>query len=149
MTVHCTIFQKPTWFKEKKVKALVKEFLKWKKTTFDEVYIHFVNKKHITKLHKKYFQDATPTDCITLPIDSFDDNTTPFKVLGEIFICPEVAEEYSKKHQTQPKEELSLYIVHGLLHLLGFKDTDKINKSVMRKEEKISMQFLRDKNVLL
>jgi probable rRNA maturation factor len=89
--------------------------LKTYEANCEEVNVHLVSKKTITKLHEDFFQDPTPTDCITFP---FAEDS----LLGEIFICPEVAIEYANKYKKDPHQETSLYIVHALLHLLGFDD---------------------------
>lgn len=67
-----------------------------------------------------FFQDPTPTDCITFPFDQ--------KFLGEIFVCPKVAKEYDPK---KPHLETTLYIIHGILHLLGFNDIEKKERAKM------------------
>lgn len=109
-----------------------------KRVVFEELSIYFVGKKKITDLHAKFFQDPTPTDCITFPIDSC--------FLGEIFVCPQVALEYAP---TEPYEEVSLYILHGLLHLLGYNDKDKKERAQMRREERKLMAFSREQHCIL
>lgn len=50
------------------------------------------------------------------------------ELLGEIFICPQIAIEYDPKH---PHLETTLYIIHGILHLLGFNDIEKKERQKM------------------
>lgn len=117
----------------------------------DEISLHFVSKKKISSLHDEFFQDPSPTDCISCPIDppkqSSDD--PGYSVLGEIFVCPKVAIEYGQKHKIDAYEETSLYVVHGLLHLLGFDDMDTASKKKMRRHEKKCMTVLRKRRALL
>ncbi len=105
-------------------RALVLATLKFLKVSFDEVAIYFVTEKRISQIHGEFFQDPTPTDCITFPLDEKD--------LGEIFVCPAVAIEYAKKRKLDPHNETALYIIHGLLHILGFDDLEEKAKSCMR-----------------
>ncbi len=114
-------------------------FLKKEKVNSSEVALYFVTKREIKKLHFKYFNDNTSTDCLSFPLDS----PTEKGFLGEVFICPQTALEYAKKKRLNPKEEVLLYVVHSLLHLLGFKDLPKKEKIRMRKKEKESMEFLK------
>ncbi len=100
-------------------------FLQEKKISTQEVAIYFVGTRKITQLHAEHFNDPTPTDCITFP---FDD-----QLLGEIFVCPKAALDYNPK---KPYEETTLYIIHGLLHLLGYDDIDSKKRARMRREEK-------------
>lgn len=66
--------------------------------------------------------------------------------MGEIFICPEVGAEYDPLN---PLGEISLYIVHGILHLLGFDDQTDAEIQQMREEEKKLIEHLKGKNLLL
>jgi probable rRNA maturation factor len=109
----------------------------------DEVILHFVTKRAIQKKHKDFFNDPTPTDCISFPIDppllstpeSSQTRNKGYHVLGEIFICPKVALEYAKEHPIDPSEELARYIIHGLLHLVGYDDIKKAERLRMRRME--------------
>ena len=111
--------------------------------------IHFVDKKTISDLHRDHFQDPTPTDCISFPMDSPDSQGEGYKILGEVFVCPQIAIEYAEKNNITPEEEVSLYIIHGLLHLLGYDDQDEISEPIMRGEEKSAMSYLKQKDALL
>lgn len=104
--------------------------------------IHFVKTPRIVKLHRQFFQDDNPTDCITLPYHS------PF-LLGEIFICPAAALTYVAKHGGDPYRETTLYLVHGILHLLGYEDTEPRKKNRMRRAEKKWITALEAKGLLL
>lgn len=102
----------------------------------DEVIIHLVDKKTISQLHADFFDDPTPTDCISFPMDDSEDSEdTGYVLLGEIFVCPEVAIEYVKENGGHPIQETSLYIIHGLLHLLGFDDIEDDDRKEMRRME--------------
>jgi probable rRNA maturation factor len=110
--------------------------------TYDEVSIHFVDTQTISELHQHYFNDPAPTDCISFPID--DPSTVGYKVLGDIFVCPEVAVEYSQAHGYNPYEEMTLYIVHGLLHLLGYDDIEDPDRALMRSAEQRHIASLKE-----
>lgn len=108
----------------KSIEQLVLFILKEKKVSPRLIAIHLVSKKKISLLHQQFFEDPTPTDCISFPLDE--------EVLGEVFVCPEVAQEYDPSH---PYEETSLYIIHGILHLLGYEDTKEKERRLMHKEQ--------------
>lgn len=149
MNVHTINSQSALNINHKDVERLVRSFLKWKKVNCNEVIIHFVDREKITQLHKDHFQDPTPTDCISFPIDSPDETTSGYSILGEIFICPEIAIEYVNENRGNPYHETSLYIIHGLLHLLGYDDQDSENRSIMRAQEKSAMLYLEKNKELL
>jgi len=111
------------------------------KCSHEEVSVYFVTTKQICALHDEFFNDPSPTDCISFPIDEHH--------LGEIFVCPETALTYAKKHNLDPRKELTLYLVHGILHCLGFDDLTPPEKRRMRKKEKHCMHFLEAHKLIL
>ena len=129
------------------VKKLVHSLLKKLKVECDEISLHFVTTRKISELHADFFNDPSTTDCITFPID--DDTITGYRVLGEVFVCPKTAITYASSKGKDPYEETSLYIVHGILHLLGLDDIDPKDRTKMRKKERICMTHLKKEGLLL
>jgi probable rRNA maturation factor len=131
-------------------KTIVSFFLKKAKVEADEVSIHFVSQKKICSLHQEFFNDPSPTDCITFPIDDPTAKKKPYPfILGEVFICAKTAVDYAKEHKIDPYEELLLYLVHGLLHLLRYEDQTQEQAKVMRKKEKYYMSVIKQKGLTL
>ncbi len=126
------------------VKKIVAFFLLQEKISCDEVGIYFVEKEEICPLHEKFFEDPSPTDCISFPIAPPKSRSTEFCFLGEIFICSEVALEYASCHRLDPLEEQALYLIHGLLHLIGYDDQSLTERRCMRKKEKNYMKVVRE-----
>ena len=150
MNVEFTNAQDALSVSPKEIEHLVETFLNWKGVSCDQVNIHFVDKEEISRIHKEFFDDPSPTDCISFPIDLAKDPSNGYTILGEVFVCPEIGIEYAKHAQTHsPQEEVSLYIIHGLLHLLGFDDLSKEQRVVMRGEENSAMGYLKEKKALL
>lgn len=106
-----------------------------------EVSIYFVTKEAIGQIHRQFFQDPSPTDCISFPLSGDH--------LGEILVCPAMAIQYAKKRKLDPYKEASLYIVHGLLHLLGYDDLEEKTRRTMRKKEKSCIRHLYEHRKLL
>ncbi len=119
---------------------LVQEVLALEGESCDEVAINFVDTETICRLHQDFFQDPSPTDCISFPLDDIE--TPGYRMLGEIFVCPETALQYAQANNVDPRQELTLYVVHGLLHLLGYDDIEKKDRLAMRKAEKKHMEHL-------
>ena len=126
---------------EEKLKKIITLLLKKLDVNTDELSIHFVSKEKIADLHDQYFDDPTPTDCITFPLEG---DATPYNILGEIFVCPKVAIEYSQDHAIDPHEETLLYVIHGILHLIGFDDIEEKDREQMRKKEKSCMDYIKE-----
>lgn len=129
------------------VEKIVQVTLTQEKASCDEVSIQFVDKQTISSLHKQFFDDPTETDCITLPIDP--PNTKPYCLLGEVFVCPAIGKEYAKQNQLDPWWEITLYTVHGILHLLGYDDIDPEERKKMRAAEQRCLTELKKNNICL
>ena len=114
----------------------------------DEISIQFVSEKRISQLHALFFQDLTPTDCITFPIVSIPYKTNGYNLLGEIFICPKMAKQYAEKHHINSFEELCRYVVHGILHLIGFEDEKPALRAQMKRKENACLRHLRQRGLL-
>lgn len=118
----------------KKIRKAVLFLLDTLSISTDEVAFYFVTEKKISELHLLFFDDPTPTDCITFPIDSFNSDASPH-VLGEVFVCPKTAILYAKSHQINVEEELLRYVIHGILHLIGYEDATKEKRAIMKRKE--------------
>ena len=77
------------------------------------------------------------------------DDDPGYRVLGEVFICPKAALDYTELEGGDPADELTLYVVHGLLHLLGYDDIALEDERVMREAERKHMAQLRARRHLL
>ncbi|MBN1494669.1 rRNA maturation RNase YbeY [Candidatus Peregrinibacteria bacterium] len=77
-----------------------------------------VNKKLIRQINKKYRKTDAPTDVISL---SYLNTDYPGQnILGEIFICVDIAERQAKEHGHDLRTELKFLFVHGVLHCIGY-----------------------------
>jgi len=133
------------------VKPVVKHVLAAEKRHTDEVAVYFVTTEEISRLHKEFFDDSSPTDCISFPMD--EEQAAGYHILGEIFICPKTAIDYVMKMGEEVNEdcyrELTLYLVHGLLHLIGYDDVEDENRIKMRAAEGRQMEPLIRQKLLL
>jgi len=116
--------------------------LKDLKIDTDEVSFYFVSERTICKLHQDFFNDPTSTDCITLPLDPPGKKEGVYHVLGEAFICPKTAITYAKKHKIAPQAEVCRYVIHCLLHLIGYTDTATKERSLMKRKERACLKKL-------
>lgn len=133
---------------EKDLSDLVSELTAFTNTHTDEIALHFVSKSAISALHEKTFNDPSPTDCITFPLDPPGSEET-YHMLGEAFICPEVAMEYAAENGKDPFHELSLYVIHCFLHLVGYEDKTEKGIAKMRELESLAQEHLKKRGLLL
>lgn len=152
-TVHIFDDQSDLSIDPVQIKEIVIATLKAEQCTCHEVSVHFVDILTICKLHQQFFDDPSQTDCISLPIDSpiflnsqkSYNEENDYCVLGEIFVCPATAIEYAKKFQLNSYEETLLYVIHGILHLIGYDDQEEDDLLQMREAEK---RILKQLNLL-
>ena len=82
------------------------------------------------EINRKYMKHNTLTDIITFNFGEEADD-----ILGEIYISIERVEENAKKYKKQFENELHRVIIHGVLHLIGYKDKKSQEKKEMKEKE--------------
>lgn len=92
---------------------------------------------YLLQINQDYLQHDTYTDVIT-----FDNSDTPQTIVGDIFISIERIKENALTYQHPVAEELCRVIIHGTLHLLGYKDKTKAAKKLMTEKEDLYLSQL-------
>jgi probable rRNA maturation factor len=89
-----------------------------------ELAIVLVDEGAMEQLHVQWMDEPGPTDVLSFPMDELrpgtEDAPTPPGLLGDIVLCPQVAETQAVAAKHSTLDELILLTTHGLLHLLGF-----------------------------
>ena len=89
-----------------------------------DVAILLVDEGAMEALHVQWMDEPGPTDVLSFPMDELrpgtEDVPTPAGLLGDIVLCPQVAETQAAAAKHSTMDELILLTTHGLLHLLGF-----------------------------
>ena len=91
----------------------------------------------VGELNRTYRGVDRTTDVLAFPLDGSDFPPLPDgrRHLGEVIIsCPQAARQ-AEEQGHQLREELSLLVIHGVLHLLGYKDEDPEEEPRMRARE--------------
>ncbi len=88
-----------------------------------ELAIVFVDEGAMEQLHIRWMDEPGPTDVLSFPMDELrpgtEDEPTPAGLLGDIVVCPQVAEEQAKTAGHSTLDEILLLTCHGILHLLA------------------------------
>ncbi|MGB4778634.1 rRNA maturation RNase YbeY [Microbacterium sp.] len=89
-----------------------------------DVAILLVDEGAMEALHVQWMDEPGPTDVLSFPMDELRPGTqeqpTAPGLLGDIVLCPQVAEAQAQAARHTTLDELILLTTHGLLHLLGF-----------------------------
>jgi len=86
-----------------------------------------IDELEMTELNEAHMGKQGPTDVLSFPIEASSPGTPPMRSpggppieLGDVFIAPTVVRDNAERHGAAFEDELSLMVVHGLLHLLGW-----------------------------
>ena len=103
-----------------------------------ELSVIVIDADAMEQLHLQWMDLPGPTDVMSFPMDELrppvrDEEDPPQGLLGDIVLCPEVAERQGADAPTQHSmdEELQLLTVHGVLHLLGYDHEEPAEKAEM------------------
>jgi probable rRNA maturation factor len=108
-----------------------------------ELSVLFVTPEHIRRLNAHFAGDDYPTDVLSFPMmESGDDGDDGPLLLGDVVVCPAVAERNAQKAGQSLAAELDVLVVHGTLHLLGYDHQGSQDRSEMeRRQRDILMSF--------
>jgi probable rRNA maturation factor len=90
----------------------------------------FCSDSYLLQINRQYLNHDTYTDIIT-----FDNSDTDKMITGDIFISIERIRENAIKFNIPETDELHRVIIHGVLHLLGYKDKTPVTKQKMTQKE--------------
>ncbi|MBK0418186.1 rRNA maturation RNase YbeY [Leucobacter sp. CSA1] len=89
-----------------------------------ELGVMLVDEAAIEQLHVQWMDIPGPTDVLSFPMDELQpgrpDALTPAGLLGDIVICPQVAQVQAEAAGHDMAQEIGVLLTHGILHLLGF-----------------------------
>jgi probable rRNA maturation factor len=87
-------------------------------------------------LNKKFLGRAYATDVLAFDLtDDIKQDKNPKEISGEVIISTDAVKKNTKEFQTSYAHELALYIIHGILHLLGYDDHKPADIKKMRNKE--------------
>ncbi|MBK7668134.1 MAG: rRNA maturation RNase YbeY [Sphingobacteriaceae bacterium] len=120
-----------------KLKTWIKSIIEKEKHVLGNLNYTFVSDESLLKINIEYLKHNTYTDIIT-----FNYNEGK-KVSGDIFISVDRVKENAQKFDVSFEEELHRVIIHGVLHLCGYKDKTKTDSDLMRSKENASLRLLK------
>ncbi len=100
-----------------------------------ELSIRFVGDKAIAKMNEKYLHHSGPTDVISFPMREGSFSKLHAELLGDVVISAERAIAQAGQLGKCVSEELCLYVIHGILHLMGYDDIAPANRRRMEKKQ--------------
>lgn len=101
-----------------------------------ELSLVFLTDPALAQLHADFMDDPSPTDVITFEGDP------AAGLAGEVCVSADTARAYAREHGHDFATELTLYLVHGWLHLVGYDDLQPAKKRRMRAAEARALKLL-------
>lgn len=101
-----------------------------------ELSIAFVDDRVIAQVHADFMGDPTPTDVITFPGDEAMESA------GEIIVSVDHAQSRAEELGEPFSRELSLYLIHGWLHLAGYDDRNDSDRAKIRQAEQEALSVM-------
>lgn len=123
--------------KEKaRIRAWIKTITEKEKCRLGDINYIFCSDEELLELNIRHLNHNTYTDIITF------DYTETNRISSDIFISVDRVAENAGKFGVSFEEELHRVMIHGILHLCGYKDKSKADAELMRKKENASLKLL-------
>jgi len=118
------------------LKNWIQKVIQKEQNTVGNINIIFTSDIYLLKINNEFLNHNYFTDVITF------DYTENLKISGDIFISIDRVADNAKSLKINTIEELNRIIIHGILHLLGYKDKDNIDKQIMTSKENTYLELL-------
>jgi probable rRNA maturation factor len=123
-------------FNKKKTSAWILAVIRKYKISFKRLSYVFCSDAYLLEINKQFLKHNTLTDIITFRLSQKDE-----PVEAEIYISLERVIENAVKFGSTQDQELHRVMIHGVLHLIGFKDKKLSEKALMRKTEEACLSL--------
>lgn len=103
-----------------------------------ELSVLFVTPEHMRRLNAHFAGDDYATDVLSFPMtdgEDDDEDDGPL-LLGDVVVCPAVAERNAQKAGQTLTSELDVLVVHGTLHLLGYDHQGSQDRAEMERRQR-------------
>lgn len=120
----------------KRCNAWIKEIAAEKGKKIGEIAYVFCSEEKILEVNRQYLGHDYYTDIITFDYSEQD------KLSADIFVSTETVASNAASLGNDYFDELSRVIIHGILHLCGYKDKSPDESSEMRRQEDMALARL-------
>ena len=122
-----------------RIRAVCVKILADSGITCGRIGVVLVDNEMIHELNRNFLKHDYPTDVISFQVES---NPEEGYLEGEVIASVEMAKQRAPEFQWGTDDELLLYVIHGLLHLVGFDDIDEKDRLVIREKERYYLRFI-------
>lgn len=130
MVKNLQVYTKDKSINKRKIHSLISKLKTEFNLDISYLSISFINSAELKSINIKHLKHNYETDIIT-----FDYSEKKKVIDGEILISYEEAKLNAKRYCVSYSSELNRLVIHGILHLLNYKDNNKKNKAIMKQME--------------
>lgn len=127
-----------------------------------ELSVIFVDEQSISDLNERFLGGEGPTDVLAFPMDDDivlggrqpdqggrgpgapSEPGEPPYLIGDVVVCPSVAQKQAIEHHKALDDELALLVVHGVLHLLEYDHAEEEETIAMKRREQELLERFRE-----
>ncbi len=110
-----------------KIRRLARRVIAGEKLGTGDLSIAFVDRATMRRVNRTFLRHDYDTDVLAFPLDG--------SLIGEVVVSTDFAVKEARRRRLPALEELSRYVVHGILHLAGFDDHRPADKARMWKRQ--------------
>jgi len=143
MEITFTDLQNKVHLNSSQIIRIIKSVLRYEKIKTATLSVVFVNYQRMTALNKQFLNRYYATDVLAFDMrDDEDSARKPKAMAGDIIISTDAALKHTRTSGSGLADELALYLVHGILHLLGYDDHSPADVKRMREKEREVLSYL-------
>jgi len=129
------------------LREVVRQTLTFERVTASTISLAIVDGRTIHELNREYLNHDFETDVLSFLLDCSGGRTADDAVSelprgadktidGEVIVCSDYATHTALEFGWDPISEMTLYVIHGLLHLCGYDDLTTSERQIMRQRER-------------
>ena len=111
------------------VKRVLRQLLE-EENAAGSISVAVVGDSEITELNERYLGRKQPTDVLAFPYENRENY-----IEGEVVVNADQAAREAAERRHSTEDELILYVVHGALHLLGYRECKEKERQMMRQRQ--------------
>lgn len=121
------------------IKKVIRKILEEEGKTSDFINVVLCSDEQLLKINREFLDHDYLTDVITF---NYAGDPVNDPIEGEIYISADRVVENSQMYKVTPENEMQRVIIHGVLHLCGYNDTSKKQRSLMTQLENKFLELI-------
>lgn len=130
--------------RQKVLKDWIKKILSGYELRVGDINYLLTNDEQVLQVNREFLGHDYYTDIITFDTSDYEFNPQQDKISADIVISVDTVRANAEFYRATFEDELHRVIIHGILHLIGYDDHEEEDKVMMRQQEDIALQLLKE-----